>query len=528
LEAEPVRTPARVGAAALLLAASVLVSRALAYVREAVLAYQVGAGPEVDAYRAAFQLPDLLNYLLAGSAFSIAFLPLYARTRDEGGEAAAERLAATVLGTTAVLAVVVTLVLWVFAAPITAFQFSGFDPARQALTTHLTRIVLPAQVFFVTGGILKAVLMAHGRFGAQAAAPIVYNLGIIAGGLALGPGRGVEGFAWGALIGACVASLAIPLVQARRHLRLRARFAPLDPQFLRYVTVAAPLIFGLSLFTLDEWYQRWFGAQLAEGSVARIGYARQLMLVPVAVVGQAIATAALPAFSGLASQRRHDDLAALVLRTLQSSVGLALLSGAAVLVLARPLVELVYRRGAFSSADADAVAGLLQILCLATPAWVTQQVAVRAFYARGDTWRPMLLGTVFALASIPLYLGLSRRMGAEGLAVAAAISISANALATLLLARRLHGAPALGALAGSLARAAAVAGAAGGAAHFALRGSDGSVAAFVDLCLGGGAFMAVALLGIALIGDAPQRELLRRARALPGGIARRLRPAAGA
>jgi putative peptidoglycan lipid II flippase len=510
-----------VGAAALLLAGSVLLSRVVAYVREAVLAYQAGAAGDVDAYRAAFQLPDLLNYLLAGSAFSTAFLPLYTRTRQEQGEAEAEQLFATVLGTTGLLAVALTLVLWVFAEPVTAFQFggaSGFDPERLALTVQLTRIVLPAQVFFVVGGVLKAVLMAHDRFGAQAAAPIVYNLGIIAGGLALG---GVEGFAWGALAGAALASLAIPLVQVRRHLRLRLRFAPFDRVFLRYLAVTAPLVLGLSLFTLDEWYQRWFGARLAEGTVARLGYARQLMLVPVAVVGQAMATAALPAFSQLVSERRHGDLAALVLRALRTGIGLALLCGVGVFVLARPLVELVYRRGAFGAADADAVAELLRIFCLAVPAWVAQQISARAFYARGDTWRPMVLGTAFAVGSIPLYLGLAARMGAAGLAAAAAISISANALATVLLARRLHGAPALGALGGSLARTAAIAGVAGAAAHLALRAGPGQVGALMDLALGGAAFGAVALGGVVWLGDRDLRDLLARVTRRIAALARR-------
>ena len=202
------------GAAALLLAASVFLSRVLGYVREAVLAAQAGAGPDVDAYRAGFQLPDFLNYFLAGGALSVAFMPLYSRALSRSREDA-ERLLGTVLGTTGAFAVVATALLWWQAEALVALQFPRFDPERLALTVHLTRIVLPAQIFFITGAIVRAALMAEGRFGAQAAAPLLYNGAIIAGGFWLAPQLGVEGFAWGALVGAFLGPFAAGLWDAR-------------------------------------------------------------------------------------------------------------------------------------------------------------------------------------------------------------------------------------------------------------------------------------------------------------------------
>ncbi len=169
--------------AAALLAGSQVLSRLLGVARDAVLAAAIGRGAAADAYVAAFQIPDLLNHFLAGGALTIAFIPLYHRARARGGEPAADRLFASVLGTVGALALLATGVVWVFAEPLVALQFPRFSPEQQALTARLTRIVTPAQFFFLTGGILRAVLMAHGRFGAQAASGLVYNLGIIAGGL---------------------------------------------------------------------------------------------------------------------------------------------------------------------------------------------------------------------------------------------------------------------------------------------------------------------------------------------------------
>jgi putative peptidoglycan lipid II flippase len=337
----------------------VLLSRGLGYVREALLAYRVGAGAATDAYYAAFQIPDLLNYLLAGGALSIAFLPLYTRHLAAGDEAGADRLLATVLGTLTVVAAVATLVLWWFAEPLIALQFPRFDAATQAATVHLTRIVLPAQVFFIAGGIINATLFAHGRFGAAALAPLLYNAGIIAGGLVLAPHLGleVEGFAWGALAGAIAGPFLAPVLYARRHVRLGIRVAPFDRAFLAYLVVAAPLMFGQSLLTVDEWYERWFGALLGAGAVSYLSYARRLMQVPVAVVGQAIAAAALPTLSRLFAEGKRDELNGVVLRTLQAGLALAVVAAAGCFALAHPLVQVVYQRGRFGPADSAAVGG---------------------------------------------------------------------------------------------------------------------------------------------------------------------------
>jgi putative peptidoglycan lipid II flippase len=519
-QAQAASTGRRVAGAALLLAAGVLLSRLLGFVREVVLAGLVGRNAATDAYSAAFQLPDLLNYLLAGGALSIAFLPLFERVRSERGHAAAERLTANVLGTLGAFALALTAVLWLLADRLVALQF-GFPPEQHALTVRLTRIVLPAQVFFVCGGIVRAALMADGHFRSQALAPVLYNLGIIAGGLALSAQLGVEGFAWGVLVGAALGALGSALWEARGRVRVGWRVAPRDPDFRSYLALAAPLMLGATLLTVDEWYDRWFGARLGEGTIATLRYARQLMLVPVAFVGQAAATAALPALSRLVAQGRREELDELVRRSLQASLALGLLLGAVLIALARPAVVLVYVRGAFTAADAVPVTQALQIFACAVPGWILQTLAVRPFYARGDMWRPMLLGSVVTLAAIPLYVALGPRLGASGLALAGTLAISANALATLALARRLHGAPAFGALLGTTLRTLAAALPAGVAAWaaaeaIAARSGQGALAAAAALAGGGAAFLALALPLALWLGDAPTRDALRAiARRLP-------------
>ncbi|MGE0517906.1 MAG: murein biosynthesis integral membrane protein MurJ [Candidatus Binatia bacterium] len=514
-EGEGVERPraARIGAAAALLGASVLLSRLLGYARESLLAYRAGAGPAADAYYAAFQIPDLLNYLLAGGALSIAFLPLYTTRLAAGDAQGAERLLATVLGTLTAAALLATALLWWWAEPLIALQFPRFDPATRAHTVHLTRIVLPAQVFFIAGGIINTTLLARGRFAAAAAAPLLYNMGIILGGVLLAPrlASPVEGFAWGALAGAALGPFGAPLLYARGRVRIRARCAPFERAFLGYLALAAPLMLGQTLLTVDEWYERWFGALLGPGAVSYVSYARRLMQVPVAVVGQAIAAAALPALSRLHAEGKRDELNAAVSRTLEAGLAIAVVAAAGCFALARPLTQVVYQRGAFTAADTAVVAGILALLCFAVPAWIAQQIAARAFYARGDTWRPMLLGTAVALAAIPLYLALARAHGVRGLALAGVIGMSANALGTLAWARRLHGAPALSSLLRTVARSALAAVPAAAIVRWALPAEPVSaVAALLELAAGGAVFIALVTAGAWIVGDPILRAVLAR------------------
>ncbi|MCG8591512.1 MAG: murein biosynthesis integral membrane protein MurJ [Proteobacteria bacterium] len=503
----------RLASATLLLAGSVALSRVMGYLREVALADQVGAGPEADAYYAAFLLPDLLNYLLAGGALTIAFLPFYTRVRRRDGEAAAHALVSQVLGNLGLVIALLSVAVWWWAEPLVDVLFGGFDPETRALTVRLTRIVLPAQFFFVTGGILRAVLMAHERFLAHALAPVLYNGATIAGGLLTGT---VEGFAWGVLVGAVLGPWLVPLVDVLRTTGLRLRFRPAAAVFRRYLWIALPLMVGVSLTTVDEWYDRVLGDALGAGAVAWLSYARKLMQAPVAVVGQAVATAALPTLTRLWNEGRTAELQDLLLRTLRMAVGLSVLLAAALGVLAGPLVVLVYEHGRFGAGDTARVAALLQVFAWAVPGWVAQQIAVRAFYAREEFWRAMLLGSGIALAALPIYLLGRETWGAEGLAAAGAAAMTANAVATLVWGRVRHGGPDLPPLVGTVARSAGIAALAGAAAWFVQPRSGGHTGALVDLAVGGAAFAVVAAAGVALLGDAPLREL-------SGRVFRRLR-----
>lgn len=498
-----------VGAAGLL-AGSVLVARVLGYLRDALFASQVGVGAGADAYFAAFMIPDILGYLLAAGAAATAVTPPYVRRLEQQGEQAAARFASVVVGSVGFASVAFTIVLWLAAEPLIRIQFPDFDAATLDATVRLMRIVLPAQIFFLTGGILRGVLMAHGRFWPQAWAAVLYSAAPIVGGLAMG---GAEGFAWGTLVGAAIGQWAVPVIALRGLPGAvgRMRVGLFDADFREYVWLALPLMLGLGLTTVDEWYEKWFGGQIEAGAIAAITYARKLMMAPVGVVGQAVGAALLPALT--ATVQRGDAIAfkQLFEQTLRTTLGLGVLAAGALALLARPLVELLYERNAFTAADTRAVTGLLLILAIAVPGWVVQQVAVRGFYARGEMWRAMILSTVVALAVIPLYLFGSQSGGLRGLAAASATAISLNAIITVVWLRGRTGAPGLRALLETLLRTALVAGLGFSGAKVCLSMTSMADAhGLVRLLAGGAIYGLIALVAARFIGDAPLRDGIDR------------------
>jgi putative peptidoglycan lipid II flippase len=233
------------------------------------------------------------------------------------------------------------------------------------------------------------------------------------------------------------------------------------------------------------------------------------MLLPVAMIGQAIATAALPTLSRLSSSGRESELNETLLGALRAGLSLACAAAAATLLFAEPIVRLLYEGGRFAAADTQRVAGLLQIFALAVPAWIAQQIAVRGFYARGETWQPMWLGSAIAVVAAGLYWMLGQRYAAPGLAVAGMIGMNVNAIATLALLRGRHGGPSLAAMASTAARATGVAGIAALAAAAVPPLGSGRIGAALDLAVGGAVFALVALAGVQLVGDDSMRGALR-------------------
>lgn len=505
----------RLGTAALIMTASVLLSRILGYVRDAVVAARHGASAVTDVYYASFTLPDLMSYMLAGGALSITFLPMFSHylhsDREEEGWACFSVIATT-FGSIVAVAMVAA---WFIAPWALAQLLPGFSEDQLSDAVRLTRIILPAQVFFVLGGLLGATVLARERFVEAALAPIVYNTCIIVGGLALGPWVGIDGFSWGVLAGAFLGPFGLMLFAARRRgLRYSPRWSVSNPDFRRFLMLSLPVMLGFSLMSVDEWISRYYASGMEPGAISWLQNARRLMLVPVAVLGQAAGQATLPFLARLDAEGKRTEAAGVLADALRVVAFGTLAASAWMAACSEPVIGLFYERGAFTGEDTAASASALTLFSIGILAWSAQALLSRGFYALQDTWTPMLIATGVTAAAVPMYWALGARYGHRGLALATSLGMIATAVGTwIALQRRL---PLPGrALGVSVMRSALVAGAGGAAAWAALRllGPSGHL---IGATVGSAAFGVVVLV-LATVLRVPEWRTLRT------GFLRRLR-----
>ncbi|HMD48482.1 MAG TPA: murein biosynthesis integral membrane protein MurJ, partial [Bryobacteraceae bacterium] len=415
--------------ATLLLMVAVMLSRIIGYLREAYIAWAFGAGLHTDAYVGAFNLPDFLNYILAGGTASITFISIYTRHTSRGrNKEAQDAFNSTITIMTAVVCLG-TVLLEIFTPQVERLIFPHFSPEQLQLCVHLTRILLPGQIFFYAGGIVSAVLYSRRMFLYPALSPILYNVFIILGGLVGARRFGIESLAYGALVGAILGPFLINAIGAARDgLTYRLNFDLRNPEFREWVRLSIPLMLGVSLVSADDWILRYFASGGA-GDITRLNYAKRLFAVPISILGQAAGQASMPFFARLFGEGKRREFADTVNQSVYRISAASLLSTAWMMPAALPLIDLVYRRGRFNFQDSRETAVYFFWFALSLALWSAQALYSRAFYAAGDTLTPMIASTIIVVASLPIYSSLFHRFGVTGLAIASDIGILMHTLA---------------------------------------------------------------------------------------------------
>jgi putative peptidoglycan lipid II flippase len=414
--------------ASMIWASSIFLSRVIGLIREQIIGRTLGATRQADLYFASFTLPDFLNYLLAAGALSIVFIPIFVKYVERGAPDDAWRALSVIANFILVVGGTMIALLMFFARPLAGFVAPGFTGAGELeALTHLIRIILPAQIFLVVGGLLSAALQAQDRHLLPAMAPLVYSAGIIAGGL-IGSrlGASADGFAWGVLIGAALGPFALPLFGCiRSKMRWHPIFSVVNPDLKRYLWLSFPIMIGFSIVVVDEWIVKNQASYLSAGALSYLQYGRTLMKVPIGVFGMAIGVASYPTISRMVAAGSVVE----AYGTLAHAVRLMLfVTFAAQICLTLAGFEAAYLiwgflSHRFSVADAEATGSVLAFLSVGLAGWAAQTVISRGFYALGSTWLPTTVGTAVAFCTVPLYVVLRREYGAIGLAVASAIAI---------------------------------------------------------------------------------------------------------
>lgn len=506
--------PIRMRTAAVVIAGSVLLSRVLGVVRDALIAGLIGVNPEADLYFDAFLIPDILNYFLAGAYLTITLVPILSRHLEAGDNDSASAAFSSVFRFLAVAIVVLTAIMWLFADRLTLLLFPEVPDIGRL--TAMTRLVLPAQIFLVLGALLMAVQYTHKRFLIPAAAPVIYNLGIIIGGLA-GAAFGEatpESFLIGAVVGAGIGNFGLQWYGARRTGTWFVSTGQGRSAVTEYLVLALPLMIGQSVAVLDEQFVRIFG-QLDEGATAALSYSRKLTMVPIGVIAQAAGVAAFPFLAGLHARGADAELVETTGRAARKTMFVAAAATAGLVVLAKPLVRVVFQYGRFSPADTDMVASLVVFGAFSIPAWGLHQLLARHFYAKRKMWTPVIVGTFFTIAAIPTWLGLHDLMGVEGFALASTLIMTAYALGLLVAWGFDSGWAAVRRLAPAFARSLVSAGVAAAVGWVVVDsvGGDGEITLIGALLAGlvAGVTTLVVFLGASLLLRSPEmREVLGR------------------
>ena len=515
--------------ATLLLMSAIMASRVIGYVREAYIAWAFGAGPQTDAYVTAFTIPDWLNYILAGGAASITFITIFTRFLSRNQQDEAEETYSVIITIMSTVLIAGIVLLEIFTPELVRLVAPGFrdHPQQLQLCVYLTRVLLPAQLFFYVGGVMSAVLLSRKLFLVPALAPLFYNAGIIAGGVILAHRLGIASLAYGALAGAFAGPFLINAIGAHRTgIRYRLSFDIRNAAFREWMWLSIPLMLGVSLATADDWILRFFASH-GRGDITRLNYAKALFKVPIAVLAQATGQASLPFFASLWGAGRKRDFAGTVNASVYRLMAASVLGSAWMMAVALPLVDLVYRRGHFHFTDSQETAALFFWFAISLALWSAQALYARAFYAAGDTLTPMLSATVVTLASLPLYWVLFKTLNVVGLAIASDTGIFINTVALAMLLHWKKLVPVSGLNWKELGKAAATALLAGVTAVWAGRQIPLQGSRLSDLesfALGSVVWLAVTAAGLWLTRSTLAGDLRRRPAAAPAELPTRAEP----
>ncbi len=430
----------RIARNATVVAAGTVASRILGFLRDMIIAFTLGAGIWADAFFVAFRLPNLLRRLFAEGSLTMAFIPVFSRTRQEHGDAEAFVLARSVLIWLVLILAVICTAAIIWAKPLTLLIAPGFgrDPEILAGTVTLVRICFPYILFISAVALCMGVLNAMGHFWAPAAAPCILNLGLIASALlAVLMGWDVAlALAWGV----CLSGLGQWLLQQpylrRFGLSWRGRTELKHPGVKRIGVLMLPTVFGAAVYQVNILIGTLLASLLSAGSISYLYYADRLVQLPLGIFGVALSTAALPSLSLLAAAKDIPGFQRTLNTTMSMTLFVCLPSAAGLAGMSMPIVDAVFGRGAFGPESVTATAWALVGYSAGLPAFACVRPLVSAFYALEDTRSPVLVAAICLVINVGLSLVLMQYMSHVGLAVAAAMASWANVLLLGLLLRR--------------------------------------------------------------------------------------------
>jgi len=427
-----------------LIGATTLTSRVLGLVREQVMAYFCGASNAVDAFNVAFRIPKLVRDLFAEGAMSAAFVQTFTRTVAHEGREAAWRLGHSVVTAVLIATAIFAALGIVFADPLVRLLAADYAlvPGKIELTVLLTRTMMPFLMLVATAAVAMGMLNSLDRFFVPALAPAIFNVCSILTTLALLPVLGRLGIPLilAMAVGVLVGGLGQVAIQWPVLKREGYRYQPtldLKARGLREVLLLmGPGTLGLAATQVNVFVNTWLATGEGTGAVSWLNYAFRLMYLPLGLFGVSIATASIPRIARRAAAEDRDGLRRTISTGVSMMLALTVPATLGLVVLARPIVALLFERGHFTAADTAATAGALMCYAIGLSGYSIVKVATPTFYAIGKSRVPVIVSAATIALNIALNLMLVRSMGYRGLALGTSMAALVNAAALLYLLRR--------------------------------------------------------------------------------------------
>ena len=407
-----------------------LLSRVAGLVRDQVTAYYFGAGPVADAFFVAFRIPNFLRRLLAEGALTPAFIPVFTKRMEDGGVKEAAKLFKGAFTLLSLFLLGLTALGVLLAPQIVAILAPGFldNPEQFRLTVTLARVLFPYIFLMSLTALAMGALNSLGRFTVPALGPVALNLAMILGAVAISPRleRPIMGLAAGALLGGFLQlAIQLPLLaKAGPFLGLSAKFK--DPAIWRMIKLMLPAALGGAAYQISILINTQLVSFLPKGSVSWLYYADRLMQFPLGIFSIALATAVLPALS---KQSAAGDDAGFK-KTLQQTSGLQLLitipAMIGLMIMSRPLVELLFQRGNFDPKSSTETAKALWAYVIGLPFLSGVSILARAFYSRSNTRTPAIVAAISLALGLLAALALMGPLRHVGLALASSITSVVN------------------------------------------------------------------------------------------------------
>ena len=425
-----------------------LASRVLGLVRDQVLAAFFGAGNEMDAFVVAFRIPNLVRDLFAEGAMSAAFVPAFTRELTLHGKRDAWRLGNNLLNTLLLTTGAIVIGGVVFARPLITMYAGDFAsvPGKLELTVRLTRVVLPFLTMVAVAAAAMGMLNSLHHYFVPALSPAMFNVATIVLVVVLAPLT--PRFGLPPIMAVAIAALAGGLGQIaiqwpalrREGFRYQRLFDPRDPGLRRVLILMAPGTIGLAATQVNLFVNTLLATGQGTGAASWLTYAFRLMYLPIGLFGVSIGTAVLPAVSQHATVGDTAGIRRTVSRGLAMMLMLNVPATAGLMVLATPIVQLLFERGHFLPADTAATAAALRLYAVGLVGYSAVRIASPVFYAIGQSRTPALVSGGAIAVNVIASVALVRTIGFEGLALGTSIAAIVNAALLLgLLRRRIGG-----------------------------------------------------------------------------------------